>query len=75
MAMSADGDVRDPFEVVGTRRDDDVHVLRASDDTPSVDGEATHQDKLDACAVKPLKKLVEGRLGQVRRAAPVNRIS
>lgn len=75
MTMSRNGDLRDLLEIVGVGRDDDVYVLRASDNAPGVDGQATHQDKLDAGVVKPLEKLIEGRLGQARRAAPVNRIN
>lgn len=69
---------RDPcqsLEILGTWRNDDVHILRPSDDPPGVYRKATHQNELDICRGEPAEKLVEGRLGQLRRAAPVNRIS
>lgn len=73
--MRLDGDFGDPFEILGVRCNDDIHVLRSSEDSPCVEGEATHEDELDACLGESAEKLIEGRLGQVRRAAPVNRIS
>lgn len=75
MAMSLDGDLGNALEVLGIRGNDDVHILRSPDNTPRVDGEATNENELDACFGESTEKLIEGRLGQVRRAAPVNRIS
>lgn len=34
MIMSLDGDLGNPLEVLRIRRDDDVHVLRATDNSP-----------------------------------------
>jgi hypothetical protein len=75
VAMNRDGDRRDPLEVLGIGRDHDVQVLCSPYHAPGVDGEAADQDELDACLGESTEKLIESRLGQLRRAAPVNRIS
>lgn len=75
MAMSFNSDLRESLEILGTRRNHDVHILRPSDDPPGVYRKATHQNELDTCLGESAEKLVEGRLGQLRRAAPVNCIS
>lgn len=66
MAMSFNSDLRKSLEILGTRRNDDVHILRPSDDPPGVYRKATHQNELDTCLGEPAEKLVEGRLGQLR---------
>lgn len=75
MAMGFNCDLREAFEILGTWRNDDVHILRAPDDPPGVYRKATHQNELDTCLGEPAEKFVEGRFGQLRRAAPVNCIS
>lgn len=73
--MRFDGSLRNSPEILGIWRNDDVYVFRASHDSPSIDCEATNQNELDTRLGEPAEKLIESRLGQLRRAAPVNRIS
>lgn len=63
------------FEVLGMWGHDDVNVLRPSDYSPGIHRQAADEDELDACLGEPAKQLIKGRLGQLRWAAPVNRIS
>ena len=75
MTASLDGNIGYPLEVLRVWCNDDIHVLRSADDSPSIDRKPADEDELDFCLREPAKKLIEGRLGQVRRAAPVNRIN
>jgi hypothetical protein len=73
--MSFNRDLRQSPEVLRVWRYDDVHILRSSDHTPGVDREAPHEHEVNGSLGESAKKLIEGRFGQLRRAAPVNRIS
>ena len=73
--MCFNGDARQSLEILRIRRRNDVHILRPSDHAPGVDREAAHQHEVNGSLGESAKKLIEGRLGQLRRAAPVNRIN
>ncbi len=73
--MRLDSDLGDPLEILGVWRSHDVHVLRSTDDTPGIYREAADENELDARLGESTEKLIESRFGQLRRAAPVNRIS
>jgi hypothetical protein len=63
------------LEVFGLWGDDDVHILGSTDDPPGVHGQTTHHDELNLRSCEASQKLIEGRLAQLVRAAPVNRIN
>lgn len=73
--MSFNGDLRESLEILGIRGNDNVHILRSADHSPGVHRKAAHQKELDIRLGESAEKLVEGWLGQLRRAAPVNCIS
>lgn len=63
------------LEILGLRSDYDIHVFGATHYPPGIHGEAAHHDELRLCLRQAPQQLVEGWLAQLRRAAPVNRIS
>jgi len=63
------------FQVLHLRRHYDIHILGASHYTPRIYCQTTHDDKLHIRRSEPSQELVECRLAQLLRAAPVNRIS
>lgn len=73
--MGFNGDPREALEILGAWSNDDVHILRPADNSPGVHRKAAHQNELDTRLGESAEKLVEGRLGQWWRAAPVNCIS
>lgn len=75
MTMDLYRDLCDPFEVRGVRRNHDVYVLCSSNYPPGVDRETADENELDTSRGESAQQLIEGRLGQLERAAPVNRIS
>lgn len=75
MAVGFDGDLGNPLEILGVWRNHDVHILRSSNDTPGVYRKAADENELGPRLGESVEELIEGWLGQLRRAAPVNRIS
>jgi hypothetical protein len=75
MAVSFNRDLGKSFEVLGIRANHDVHVLRSPDHPPGIDREAADQDEIDTRLRESAQNLIEGRRGQLERAAPVNRIN
>jgi hypothetical protein len=75
MAMSFNSDLPESLEILGTRRNDDVHILRSSDDPPGVYRKATHQNELHARLRESAQELIESGFSQWRRAEPTNCIS
>ena len=71
---NCDRDLGHSLEVVNLRSHHHIDVLGAAHDAPSVHRQAA-DDELDSGLCKAMQQLVEGRFAQLRRAAPVNRIS
>ncbi len=67
--------VGNSLEVLDVWGDHDIDVLCASHDTPGVDRQAADDNEFDIRFGEAPQQLVESRLAQVRRAAPVKRIS
>ena len=75
MTMDLHRDLRDPFEVRRIRRNHHVDVLCSSNYPPGIDRETADENEFDPSLRESAQQLIEGRLGQLERAAPVNRIS
>ena len=73
--MNGDRHPSDAFEVLKIGSDDDVHVLRPSDDAPGIDGQAADQNKLNPRLSESTQELIESGVGQWRRAEPTNCIN
>lgn len=75
MAVNCHRHPSDALEVLWIRGDNDVHVLRPSDDAPSIDGKAADQNKLHLRFRESAQELIERGFSQWRRAEPANCIS
>jgi hypothetical protein len=73
--ICGDGDTRHAFQVLDVRRNHDVDVLGSTYDAPRIDGKSSHYDELNLSCNQLPQQLVKGRLAQLLRAAPVNRMS
>jgi hypothetical protein len=70
-----DRDLGHPLEVVDVRSDHDVYILCAAHDAPGIYRQPSDDYEFDVSFGEAPQQLVEGRLAQLPRAAPVNRIS
>jgi len=75
VATGSHCDLGDPLEVLQIGREDDIDILGAPHHSPSANCQSTHYDELGACGCEPVQQLVESRLVQLLRAAPLKRIS
>lgn len=75
MSAGSDGNLRHSLEVLRPGGNYDIYIPRATYDSPGIDSETAHHDKLHVCRRKAPKELVKRRSAQLWRDAPVNCIN